>query len=148
MWVTNLYTPDVHLLFSCHPSYNVKKPWWPHSLWKQPTHTHIFLVLFWTRNTFCSAHLCHTKGINNCNHTVDTMYPCINYREGECFVQLCLLWIPKNRSLWIPVPPDSLYFSDVRFTTWTYPSLVHADIWLNTFSVLLDMLLINTPIFS
>ncbi len=33
------------------------------------------------------------------------------------YAQLCLPWIPMNPFLWIPVPPDSLYVSDVRFTT-------------------------------
>ncbi len=48
-----------------------------------------------------------------------------------CYAQLCLPWIPGNASLWIPMPPVSLYFSDVRFTTWTYPSHSLADMWFN-----------------
>ncbi len=55
--------------------------------------------------------------------------------NNVCYAQLCLAWIPGNPSLWIPVPPVSLYFSDVRFTTWTYPSHSLADIWFNACSV-------------
>ncbi len=61
--------------------------------------------------------------------------PCFDYREGECYAQLCLAWIPGNPSLWISMPPVSLYYSDVRFTTWTYPSHSLADIWFNACSI-------------
>ncbi len=48
-----------------------------------------------------------------------------------CYAKLCLLWIAGNFSLLIPVPPFSLYFSDVRFAMWTYPFLSLAGIWFN-----------------
>ncbi len=60
---------------------------------------------------------CHTGGVQNCNPTLDTMYPCIDYREGECYDQLSLPLDSQDTSLWILVSPVSLHFSDVRFTT-------------------------------
>ncbi len=71
---------------------------------------HFHFPLFWLVFPFFTP--CQTGGAQDCNLTLDTMYLCIDYREGE----LCLLWIPINPSLWIPVPPVSLYFSDTRFT--------------------------------
>ncbi len=65
-----------------------------------------------------------------------------------CYTQLCWPWILRNPSLWISMPPVSLHFSDIEFIMWTSPSLVLAVIWFNACSVLLNMLLITTPIFS
>ncbi len=93
-------------------------------------HTHIFIFYNGLRfPLFCAP--CHTGWVQKYIPTLDTMYPCVNNREGECYAQLCLPWIPTNPFLLIPMPPISLYFSDVRFTTWTYPSLSLADIWFN-----------------
>ncbi len=78
---------------------------------------------------FCTP--CHKGGAQNCNPTLDTIYPWVDYREGECYVQLCLPWIPRNPSLWIPMPPVSLFNGDNRFTAWTFPSHGIADIWFN-----------------
>ncbi len=93
---------------------------------------------------FCTP--CHTGGLQYCNPTLDTMYPCVDYREGECYSQLYLLWIPGNPSLWIPMPPVSLYFRDVRFTMWTYPSLSLAEICFNTFCIVSHAALCYTHI--
>ena len=59
-------------------------------------------------NVLFSAHLVTHRGSTNCNSTLDTMYPCVNYRGGECYAQLCLQWIPRNPCMRIPVPPISL----------------------------------------
>ena len=111
------------------------EPSWSHFLWKWPCHTHIFpffIFLGGDAYFFCSAHLVIQGGLR---FVILLWIPCVDYREGECYAQLCLSWIPGNPSLWIPVPPVSLYFSDVRFTTWTYPSHSLADIWFNACSV-------------
>ncbi len=55
----------------------------------------------------CSAHLVIKGGLR---FVILLWIPCVDYREGECYAQLCLSWIPGNPSLWIPVPPVSLYF--------------------------------------
>ncbi len=34
----------------------------------------------------------------------DVMYLGVNYVEGEVHAQLCLIWTPRNPSLWVPVP--------------------------------------------
>ncbi len=73
---------------------------------------------------------CCTGGLSF-NPTLDTMYPCIDFKEGEWYTQLCLPWSPMNPSLWIPVPPVSLYFHDIRVTLWTYPSHRLAGILFN-----------------
>ncbi len=39
-----------------------------------------------------------------------------HHSTNTCYAHLCLPWIPRNPSLWISMPPVSLYFSDVRFT--------------------------------
>ncbi len=94
---------------------------------------------FLLRNMSC-------MGARNSNPTLDTMYSCIDYREGECYAKLCLLWIPRNLSLWIPTPPASLYFSDFRFTIWTYLSLSLVDIWYNAYCVASHVALCYTHI--
>ncbi len=53
----------------------------------------------------------------------------------HCYAQLCLPWIPMNHPLWIPVPSASVSSSDVRITTWPYPSYSLADIWFIAFWV-------------
>ncbi len=88
-----------------------------HLLWKQPYHTHIFLIsilyiMDWVC-LFCTLH--HTGGNQKCNPTLDTIYPCIDYWVRVCYAQLCIAWIPEKPSLWIPMPPVSP--SDIRFTT-------------------------------
>ncbi len=106
---------------------------------------HFFVFFFWLRFPFYTP--CHMGGAKNCTPTWDTMYPCIDYREKERYAQLCLPWIPRNLSLWIPLPTVSLYFSDVRFATWTYPFLVLL-LYDSMHAMLLCMLLCPTPTFS
>ncbi len=73
------------------------------------------------------------SGSSHCTNGFSTLQAtslvCLFVARGrECYVQLCLLCIPRNPSLWFPMPPVSLYFSDVRFTKTTFPSLNLADI--------------------
>ncbi len=52
-----------------------------------------------------------------------TVYPWINYREGECYAQLHLIWTPGDPSLLIPVSLIRLWFCDVMSTWQTYALL-------------------------
>ncbi len=124
--------------------------WWPHCLWKQPCHTLIFIFSFSWTGISSFLHTLSYRGSQNCDLTLDTMYPCVDCSKWECYAQLCLPWIHMNTSVWIPVPPDYLYFSDVRFTIWTYPFLIFLALLIydSTHAVLLHMLLWATPTFS
>ncbi len=42
-----------------------------------------FSFLFWTP--------CHNGGVQNWNPALDTIYPCIDYRDGKCYAHLCFL---------------------------------------------------------
>ncbi len=119
---------DVRTLMSTLPV-EVTMPY-PHFL--------IFLFFIYNGLGFLMIWPCHTQGVHKCNLTLDTMYTCIDYRERACYAQLCLLWIPGNPSLCIPKPPVFLYFSDIRFTTWTYSPFFLPDLWFNACSVLLN----------
>ncbi len=72
---------------------------------------------------FCTP--CHTGKVQICNPTLDTM----SWLQGGGV--LCPIVLTLDFQEWIPMPPVSLYFSDVRFTKWTYPSHSLADIWFN-----------------
>ncbi len=63
---------------------------------------------------FLSWTSCDSGGVQSCNPTLDTINPCVNYREGECNSQLCLPWIPRNPSLWIVMPLISLCILAIR----------------------------------
>ncbi len=90
-----------------------------------------FFSFFGGRDTVSILHTLSYRGSSIVILLLDTMYPCVDYREGECYTQLWLPWIPRNPPLWIPVPPVCLPFSGVRFTTWTYPSHSLTGIWFN-----------------
>ncbi len=125
-------------------------PWhvW-HSYCSFPCNVIFFDGLDWDFYLFCTT--CHTDRTQKCNPSLDTMYPYVNFREGECYAQLCSHWIPRNPSLWIPVSPDSLYYTDIRFAAWTYPSfsfLLHDLMHVPCYSMLFNMLLSITPTFS
>ncbi len=107
-----------------------------------------FFIFLRTWISFCT--LWHTWEVHNYNLTLDTMYPFIDYMEGECYAQLYLPWIPRNPSLW-NLLLTFFYISMTSsspFTMWTYPSLALVNIvniWFNAWSVLLHILPCATP---
>ncbi len=86
---------------------------------------------------FCTP--CHTGGAHNCNPTLDTMYPCTDYREGDpgllgnlisrflCLLSFCTL-VTSNS------PHESLL-------------LLALLVYDSTYATLLNMLLCDTPTF-
>ncbi len=67
----------------------------------------------WVSHLFNPNSHLQTAADSSFHHNIDKNQE-IGHRNchAACYSQLGLPWIPWNPSLWIPVPPVSLYFSD------------------------------------
>ncbi len=105
-----LYTMLVTLLFFGHPSHHVRTLMTTLPVEADMPYPHF--LFFWLGFPFCTS--CPTWGAQNCNPTLDTMYPCIDYMEVECYAQLCLLCNHSHKSKTI-----NMYITK----TWVYQCL-------------------------